>query len=143
MRRTLTMLLATVMLAGCTATGNAPVDPEQVAAEADHVVQYTADGFDPQRITIEEGETVAWISKGPAMWIASNSHPTHADYGLDADADPVFDQRERGVVYTFQFNRTGEWQYHDHLHAHHHGTVEVEPAHSDDGHTHGGHDHAH
>lgn len=117
-------------LAGCTqpdtATG-ALSDQEikQIQEEKEHVVTYTADGFKPSHITVKKGDTVTWVSDGPAMWVASNSHPTHADYGLDDHADPVFDQGEAAQVFTFRFNRTGEWQYHNHENAYHHGTVTV------------------
>lgn len=122
------VMTTTALVAGCTGTGtdSAAVNIDRVAADHDHVIRYTDDGFDPDRLTVSPGDSVAWVRSGPDMWIASNSHPTHADYGLDRHGDPIFDQAEHGTLFTFTFNETGEWQYHNHMNAYHHGMVVVE-----------------
>lgn len=127
MRYILLAPLIAGLIAGCTtgASSAAEQDVASIVAERDNVVRYTDDGFAPRHIQVGPGERVTWVSDGPAMWVASSSHPTHADYGLDDHADPLFDQGAAGQVYTFRFNRTGEWQYHNHENAYHYGTVTV------------------
>jgi plastocyanin len=84
------------------------------------VVLYTADGFEPSTITINEGQTVRWINQsGGDMWVASAMHPTHTVYpgsdikkcGTGAD---IFDQCGNGASFEFTFNEVGEWAYHNH-----------------------------
>jgi len=107
-------------------TGKEDSDTVDTAiSEADVVVNYTGEGYEPREVTVKKGDTVAWVSEGPAMWTASSSHPTHADYGLDEHSDPAFDQGEQGSMFVFTFGKVGEWQYHNHLNAYHHGTVNV------------------
>lgn len=102
---------------------------------ADNVVTYTNDGFSPQTIEIEQGETVTWESEGPDMWVASDVHPTHTNYagtsrsehcGDDSTEDVRFDSCEGVDEYSFTFTKTGEWGYHNHLLYSHSGTVVVE-----------------
>lgn len=121
-------LIIAALLAGCTGNLSDAEDPTGKIGAADHIINYTSEGFQPRRVTVAPGDTVAFVSEGPKMWVASNSHPTHADYGLDGGADPLFDQKRAGRVYSFTFNRAGEWQYHNHENAYHHGTVIVENA---------------
>jgi putative cell wall-binding protein/plastocyanin len=100
---------------------------------ADNVVTYTSDGFSPRIIEIEQGETVTWRSEGPDMWVGSNQHPTHTEYDgtslrqhCGGGAEATFDSCEDVDTYSFTFNKTGEWGYHNHLLSSHSGTVVVE-----------------
>ena len=97
-----------------------PLDGE--AVEALEVV-YTEDGFEPATITVSEGDTVTWENRSDVpMWVASDPHPSHTDY-------PEFDASEGfapGSSYSFTFDRTGNWGYHDHLSSFRTGTVIVE-----------------
>lgn len=120
--------LLAVMLTGCIHTGSTPEaddaqangpDIEQIQQERDNVVVYTADGFEPQELTVSQGEEVTWVSTGPEMWVASNQHPAHNEY-------PEFDQLETGEMYTFQFDEPGEWDYHNHVNDRDGGTIIVE-----------------
>ncbi|OHA17378.1 MAG: hypothetical protein A3G52_03755 [Candidatus Taylorbacteria bacterium RIFCSPLOWO2_12_FULL_43_20] len=86
-------------------------------------VIYTKEGFNPKSITVNKGQTVRFINESATpMSVASNDHPTHNIY-------PEFDQYKtdaRGKsVFDFTFDKTGEWQYHNHLQANHEGTVIV------------------
>lgn len=86
-------------------------------------VSYTNSGFSPETIRVEEGATVTWTneSDGP-MQVASSVHPTHNEL-------PEFEQRGgvgAGEEYQFQFDQTGEWDYHNHLEPSHKATVIVE-----------------
>ncbi len=102
--------------------------------EDENVVTYTSDGFSPSTITIKQGETVTWESKGPDMWVGSNEHPTHTNYAGtsrsehcadDSTAATRFDSCADVDEYEFTFNKTGEWGYHNHLLTGHTGTVVV------------------
>jgi plastocyanin len=137
-----TALILVVLTAGCTGTGSAdqagdtqPSETNSPGENADNVIRYTADGFTPDTITIQQGETVTWISEGPSMWVASDRHPTHTQYAGSTesehcqDGDPtgaVFDACRSQQEYSFTFTKTGEWSYHNHLRAGHGGTVIVE-----------------
>lgn len=86
-------------------------------------VTYTDDGFSPETTTVEAGTTVTWVNESDGqMWVASSVHPTHNEL-------PEFDQRngvETGGEFSFQFDETGEWGYHNHLNPSDKGTVVVE-----------------
>ncbi|PSO43017.1 hypothetical protein BRC19_03110 [Candidatus Saccharibacteria bacterium QS_5_54_17] len=90
---------------------------------SEHAVAFTNEGFSPETITIEQGETVTWTNKSQEkMWVASSVHPTHNQL-------PGFDQREgvdEGASYSYQFQKKGEWSYHNHLRPSDKGTVIVE-----------------
>jgi plastocyanin len=69
------------------------------------------------------------------MWVGSNNHPTHTKYDGSStrehceNGEPVnksvFDQCSSGEMYSFTFEKTGEFGYHNHLGAQDSGTVEV------------------
>lgn len=98
-------------------------------------VMYTAQGFSPAAVTIKKGDTIRFVNEsGDSMWVASAQHPTHTVYsgtslsehcGSGANND-AFDQCGAGDEYLFTFDKTGEWKYHDHLHASKFGSVTVE-----------------
>lgn len=137
----LVALLATVVLvAGCTSqdstNNNEPTDGGENTdspSDGENVVRYTSSGFSPDTIRISQGESVTWVNDGgPGMWVASDVHPTHTEYDGTStqehcpnDGD-VFDQCDTGSEYTFTFDKTGEWTYHNHARAAHTGTVIVE-----------------
>lgn len=134
------VLVIVVALAGCTSLtngdDNTPTDTngeQNEESSGDNVVSYSSSGFSPETIRINEGETVTWVSEGPAMWVASDVHPTHTVYpdssiqrcGSDEE-DTIFDQCSAGNEYSFTFDEPGEWGYHNHRRAAHTGTVLVE-----------------
>lgn len=86
-------------------------------------VEYTNDGYVPQTLNVTRGETVTFINKSSrSMWVASDNHPTHTIY-------PEFDQKGLSRVeetYSFTFDNSGEWEYHDHLNPRADGLVIVE-----------------
>lgn len=75
-------------------------------------VEYTNDGYIPDMLSIEKGETVTFVNKSSrSMWVASDNHPTHTIY-------PEFDQKglsRTGEAYSFTFENSGQWAYHDHI----------------------------
>lgn len=92
------------------------------SAEGANAVSYTANGFEPNSITIKAGQSVTWTNKdSDEVWVASNPHPTHTDY-------PGFDELKSmatGQTYSFTFTKVGQWGYHNHLNPGQHGTVIV------------------
>jgi plastocyanin len=102
-----------------------------------HVIEYTDNGFSPSRVEIDQGDTVVWRrSGGPAMWVASNQHPTHTRYHGTSTSqhcdDPSmagdrFDACGAQQEYSFTFDKSGQWGYHNHRASYHAGTVVVEP----------------
>jgi len=87
------------------------------------IVEYTDDGFSPNQITINKGETVRFVNKSSrSMWVASNVHPAHTILS-------TFDQfgtSEFGESYQYTFDQIGEWEYHDHVNASETGVIVVE-----------------
>ncbi|HWY79848.1 MAG TPA: cupredoxin domain-containing protein, partial [Candidatus Sulfotelmatobacter sp.] len=92
------------------------------ASASSHAVSYTANGFNPNSITIKVGETVRWTNKNSDnMWVASNPHPSHTDY-------PGFDELKSvptNGTYSFTFTKVGHWGYHNHLNPSQQGVVVV------------------
>jgi plastocyanin len=99
-----------------------PTNAISGSAEGANAVNYTANGFEPNSITIKAGQSVTWTNKdSDEVWVASNPHPTHTDY-------PGFDELKSmatGQTYSFTFTKVGQWGYHNHLNPSQHGTVVV------------------
>lgn len=143
-----TALIATITVAGCIHNGASDTTSEPGNAQSgEATVQVTNSGFQPETVTVEKGTTVVWENTGDrAVWPASNLHPTHTQYpggnydqsgtyqssqacsGQGEQKGDAFDACERispGESYTFTFEETGTWQYHDHLRSSTTGTVQV------------------
>lgn len=92
---------------------------------------YSDVGYSPQTLTIKKGETVIFSNQSSqATWPASAMHPTHRDYpttggclGSTFDACRGLQPNE---TWTFTFDFSGDWKYHDHLHPSNYGTIIVE-----------------
>ncbi|MCB9818357.1 hypothetical protein H6787_02620 [Candidatus Nomurabacteria bacterium] len=86
-------------------------------------VRYTNDGFVPTQLDIQVGTMVQFVNESDTdMWVASNVHPAH-------DILPTFDQfgtTEKGGVYTYVFDKAGDWKYHDHINAAFEGVISVQ-----------------
>ncbi len=87
-----------------------------------YTINLTVDGFQPDTITINKGETVKFTtSAGKQFWPASDLHPTHLLY-------PEFDPKEPvqpDKSWSFKFDKVGEWRFHDHLFPYFRGTIKV------------------
>ena len=86
-------------------------------------VEITKDGFNPATITVNKGSTITWTNKDTdPHWVASDPHPTHTGLkGFDAG-----ENINAGESYSFPFEKTGTFTYHDHLNPlKFHGSVEV------------------
>lgn len=104
---------------------------------AEKIITKTDAGFSPNSITIKKGETVTWKNQSAgAFWPASAMHPTHTVYGGTSLSEhcpdtvkTAFDACQGllvGSSWSFTFEKTGSWKYHDHLNPSHFGTVIVE-----------------
>ncbi len=98
-------------------------------------VDYSATGFTPKSITINKGDTVTFTnSSGGNMWVASAMHPGHEGYDgttrtehcVAGATPPPFDQCVNGASYSFKFDKTGSFNYHNHSSAQFFGTVVVQ-----------------
>lgn len=98
------------------------------------VIEMTKNGFSPDPVTIKVGGTVTFKSTdGSPMWVASNAHPSHAQYDGTTRAEhcanptgAAFDQCVKGGTYSFKFMKAGQWNYHNHVNADDGGTIIVE-----------------
>ncbi len=85
-------------------------------------VNLTESGFTPRTIAINKGDTIVFTSsRGKPFWPASDLHPTHEIYPEFDPKNPVSPEDS----WPFRFNRTGKWEYHDHLDPYFRGTIEV------------------
>jgi len=86
-------------------------------------ISMTDTGFVPATVTITAGTTVKFLNNGQAAhWPASFVHPVHTVL-------PAFDSKvgvATGADYSFTFNQTGAWNFHDHLNPTFLGTITVE-----------------
>ncbi len=103
----------------------------------ENAVTYADSGFSPSTLTIKAGDTVVFKNESSsAFWPASAVHPIHRVYsGTSLDehcpdtAGAAFDACtgiQPGNSWSFTFNKTGTWRYHNHLNASHIGTIVVE-----------------
>lgn len=78
------------------------------------VVQVDFDGekFSPATLNIKVGDYVIFKNNSKnLLWPASDPHPAHSGY-------PDFDSKQAiqaGGKWQFQFKKSGEWKYHNHL----------------------------
>ena len=80
-------------------------------ARADFEILYTKDGFSPSSLEVPIGSRVSFKNTTDIpLWTASDPHPTHSDYPeFDAHRDYLPSE-----LYTFQFQKTGTFGYHNH-----------------------------
>lgn len=99
---------------------------ETKSADGMSEIIYDENGFAPREITVAKGTTINFDNRTEIpMWVASDSHPEHADY-------PEFDViRVDGEYpaprndYSFTFDKTGKWTYHNHTVPEHTATITV------------------
>jgi len=131
-----------IALAGCAQVQapqgpNDAANPDQGTGSTEYVIEYTSEGYVPNEVSIKKGDTVKWVNKSEVeMWPASAKHPTHEVYpgsgitkcGTSEEAG-IFDACKGIPVdgsYSFTFNETGAWFFHDHLDSKKFGQVKVE-----------------
>lgn len=111
------------------ATGTGSVTSKTVT------VRYTRDGFFPATVTINKGDTIMFVDEtGGGVWIASNPHPGHEGYDGTTRSEHCasgytgpapLDQCSAGTSYSFTFEKTGTWGYHNHRNYTETGTIAV------------------
>jgi len=112
---------------------NSNPESPATATEPTEVI-YTQTGYTPETLRVKAGTTVIFKNASPrSMWTASALHPTHRLYDDTAlnehcpDVSGVaFDQCGADEEYSFTFNKTGNWKYHNHLYPEHTGAIIVE-----------------
>lgn len=109
--------------------GVAPTE-QVIPSGKEVVVTYTAQGFAPNPVTINRGDSVLFMNRGEAeMWPASAVHPTHSAYPTTGGCIGSTFDACRGIGsgngWAFQFDIPGTWKYHNHLSTNHVGTVIV------------------
>ena len=85
-------------------------------------VTVTANGFEPNDITIKAGDKVTWTNEsGTKVTVTSAVHPTHLLW-------PFLNlgSFDNGQVVSVVFEKTGTYKYHNHFNASQVGTVIVE-----------------
>ena len=72
----------------------------------------TENGFSPQEIIIKPGDLIKFkTTMSEPFWPASDLHPTHGIYPEFDPLEPV----DPDKAWTFQFQKSGKWKFHDHL----------------------------
>lgn len=110
---------------------------EQIPIATENIITYTDSGYSPNTLTIKVGETVTWKNESSSgMWTASAMHPAHMKYNntsLDEHcpdtANTSFDEcksAQPGESWSFKFDKTGSWGYHNHVKASDFGKIIVE-----------------
>lgn len=99
----------------------ASVIPQPIELTSAEIV-ISDSGFTPKDVTIKKGGTMTFVNNSSKVrWPASAPHPTHTDY-------PGFDPLKGiapGQSWSFTFEKTGTWKYHDHLQPTFFGSVTV------------------
>lgn len=114
-------------------TQQMPSMQDSSTAPMSATVEYTANGFSLDTVTIKQGGVVTFVSVDETpMWVASNAHPTHLQYDGTSRTQhcpnialTAFDQCTSGESYSFTFLKVGNWNYHNHLNADDDGTIIV------------------
>lgn len=94
-----------------TKTTVAPVVQPTTPASSTLIVTFTDKGFSPTSLTIKKGQTVTFVNNSSGkMWVAANPFPTSSEY-------PAFNEKSgvsNGSSWSFTFDKTGVWFYHNH-----------------------------
>jgi len=89
-------------------------------------IGYFDSGFEPSDITIDVGNKVVFRNNSSrSFWPATDLHPSHKVYpgsGIkkckDLNSEKIFDSCEpvvSGDSYSFVFDESGSWKFHDHM----------------------------
>jgi len=100
----------------------------QVSAATVEVTILSSGNFSPSTVNITVGDTVTWTDTDGGTQVSSDNHPSHTGYPDPACPDPdCFDSDVLAAseTYSFTFNVTGTWDYHDHVTPGKTGTVIV------------------
>lgn len=117
------VILALVILIEVVILNKSYFSSQQIPGQSSTAtVELRKDGFYPEEIQIKKRATVKFTNKtGDSFWPASNTHPTHTIY-------PEFDPKQPiqpNSSWSFTFNNSGSWRYHDHLNPNYTGVITV------------------
>ena len=127
--------LSAVALAGCNKTSTPTITNTTTNTQTQQsstgssdqqngtTITYDGKAFNPASITVKKGTAVTWTNNSDkSLHVASNPHPTHTGLsGFDA-----LKEMKKGECYTYTFDKTGSFGYHNHLNTSAGGTVTVE-----------------
>lgn len=87
-----------------------------------HYIQLTEEGFLPSFIIIAKGDRIVFsTTRSEMFWPASDLHPTHAIYPAFDPQQPIDPKKS----WSFTFDKSGTWKYHDHITSVYRGTITV------------------
>ncbi len=99
-----------------------PKGPKLQIFNGDATVNIGNDNYTPDNFQIKKGSKVTFVNNSDTLrWPASDLHPSHLIY-------PEFDPKQpiaKGGSWTFEFDKVGEWGFHDHLAPYITGTIKV------------------
>ncbi|OGI94971.1 hypothetical protein A3A03_02245 [Candidatus Nomurabacteria bacterium RIFCSPLOWO2_01_FULL_40_18] len=103
----------------------------QAPVVKENAVTYTNSGYLPSTLTVKKGETVTFKNQSSrAMWTASAVHPTHRGYPTTGGClGSTFDACagiQPGNSWSFKFDISGTWKYHNHLSPGDTGTIDIQ-----------------
>lgn len=116
-------VIAILVILGFVLFKNSPIENTFSASGKTHIIILTENGFEPENIEINAGDTIVFkTTSGKHFWPASDIHPTHGIY-------PEFDPQDAVApdkTWSFKFEKTGTFRYHDHLAPYFTGRIIVE-----------------
>jgi plastocyanin len=112
-------VLLTVLLF---AAFNSSISPSSSSEGSIHKIVLNENGFSPSEIIIKPGDSIEFTtSLNKPFWPASDLHPSHGIYPEFDPQQPV----EPAESWTFKFQKSGRWKYHDHLQPQYRATIVV------------------
>ena len=106
------------------------VSENKTSVTKESVITYTDAGYSPSALEIKAGETVTFKNESQqSMWPASAMHPAHKEYPTTGGClGSTFDACmgvQPGESWSFKFDISGNWKYHDHLSPKNFGAITV------------------
>lgn len=102
-----------------------PGSPAQPGQE-ESTVTYTGAGFSPSTLTIKVGTKIVWVNKSSdQVKVGVNPHPIHTGDRVITNGEFTLDLAA-GESKTVTVNKTGNFDYHNHLNPSQTGTIIVQ-----------------
>ena len=107
------------------------LDRVDVVNKEEKIITYTDTGYSPSSLEIETGDIVIFKNNSSqSMWPASAMHPAHNEYPTTGGClGSTFDACkgvQPGDSWSFKFDISGTWKYHDHLSPKNFGAITVQ-----------------
>lgn len=88
-----------------------PTIPTPTQISTGLTITFDGKSFTPANLTVKKGQTVKFVNNSSnSMWVAANPFPTSSEY-------PAFNEKSgvaSGSSWSFTFDKTGTWFYHNH-----------------------------